>query len=183
MSYFPCLCMHLILIIYQYSSSSPLKKITRCQWKTKLRQRVEIMGWSPLESAHICLINATGTEILKNIVLPGIGAFTILDSQMVSVSDLDSNFFVTSDKVGTSRAACTTQLLCELNTEVRSNICTELLDTILDTSPQFFSQFTVVIATDISEEKLKCLAEILWMRFFYAYRLPLDVNAIIHLDT
>ena len=121
-------------------------------------------GQMDLESAHICLINATGTgtEILKNLVLPGIGAFTILDSQMVSVSDLDSNFFVTSDKVGTSRATCTTQLLCELNTEVRSNVCTELLDTILDTSPQFFSQFTVVIATDISEEKLKRLAEILW---------------------
>ena len=120
---------------------------------------------------------------LKNLVLPGIGAFTILDSQTLSVSDLDSNFFVTSDRVGMSRAACTTQLLCELNTEVRSSNCTELLDTILDTSPQFFSKFTVVTATDISEENLKCLAKILWMKFFYAYRLPLDVNAIIHLDT
>jgi hypothetical protein len=35
-----------------------------------------------LEHASVCLINATatGTEILKSLVLPGLGSFTILDA-------------------------------------------------------------------------------------------------------
>lgn len=46
-------------------------------------------GQSALESAHVCLINATGTgtEILKSLVLPGIGAFTIVDGKKVTEED------------------------------------------------------------------------------------------------
>ena len=121
-------------------------------------------GQLALEAAHVCLINATGTgaEILKNLVLPGIGAFTLVDSNQVTVSDLNSNFFVTPDKLGTSRATCVAELLCELNTDVRSSVCTERLDTVLDNLPQFFNEFTVVIATDVSEDRLKRLADTLW---------------------
>lgn len=47
-------------------------------------------GQSMLESAHVCLINGTclGTEILKGLVLPGIGAFTVVDSHMVTEEDV-----------------------------------------------------------------------------------------------
>uniref|UniRef100_A0A8C2YVW7 NEDD8-activating enzyme E1 regulatory subunit n=1 Tax=Cyclopterus lumpus TaxID=8103 RepID=A0A8C2YVW7_CYCLU len=50
-------------------------------------------GQESLESAHVCLINATatGTEILKNLVLPGIGAFTIVDGHTVSGEDVGNN--------------------------------------------------------------------------------------------
>jgi amyloid beta precursor protein binding protein 1 len=46
-------------------------------------------GQSVLESAQVCLINATGvgTEILKSLVLPGIGAFTIVDGMKVTEED------------------------------------------------------------------------------------------------
>uniref|UniRef100_A0A8C8HZY3 NEDD8-activating enzyme E1 regulatory subunit n=1 Tax=Oncorhynchus tshawytscha TaxID=74940 RepID=A0A8C8HZY3_ONCTS len=46
-------------------------------------------GQEELENAHVCLINSTasGTEILKNLVLPGIGAFTIVDGHKVSGED------------------------------------------------------------------------------------------------
>lgn len=49
-------------------------------------------GQSALETSHICLINATGlgTEILKSLVLPGIGAFTIVDGHKVSEEDVGS---------------------------------------------------------------------------------------------
>lgn len=52
-------------------------------------------GQEALESAHVCLINATatGTEILKNLVLPGIGSFTIIDGHQVSGEDAGNNFF------------------------------------------------------------------------------------------
>lgn len=51
-------------------------------------------GQEALESAHVCLINATatGTEILKNLVLPGIGSFTIIDGHQVSGEDAGNNF-------------------------------------------------------------------------------------------
>uniref|UniRef100_A0A3B4TUB0 NEDD8-activating enzyme E1 regulatory subunit n=1 Tax=Seriola dumerili TaxID=41447 RepID=A0A3B4TUB0_SERDU len=50
-------------------------------------------GQETLENAHVCLINATatGTEILKNLVLPGIGAFTIVDGHTVSGEDVGNN--------------------------------------------------------------------------------------------
>jgi len=40
----------------------------------------------------VCLINATalGTEILKSLVLPGIGAFTIIDGEVISEEDVGS---------------------------------------------------------------------------------------------
>lgn len=49
-------------------------------------------GQSQLENAKVCLINANalGTEILKSLVLPGIGAFTIVDGEKVSEEDIGS---------------------------------------------------------------------------------------------
>uniref|UniRef100_A0A2K5ZCW0 NEDD8-activating enzyme E1 regulatory subunit n=1 Tax=Mandrillus leucophaeus TaxID=9568 RepID=A0A2K5ZCW0_MANLE len=51
-------------------------------------------GQEALESAHVCLINATatGTEILKNLVLPGIGSFTIIDGNQVSGEDAGNKY-------------------------------------------------------------------------------------------
>lgn len=47
-------------------------------------------GQNLLEKAHVCLINVTalGTEILKGIVLPGIGGFTIVDGGFVTEEDI-----------------------------------------------------------------------------------------------
>lgn len=49
-------------------------------------------GQTQLENAKVCLINANalGTEILKSLVLPGIGAFTIVDGEKVSEEDIGS---------------------------------------------------------------------------------------------
>uniref|UniRef100_A0A8C3JFF4 THIF-type NAD/FAD binding fold domain-containing protein n=1 Tax=Calidris pygmaea TaxID=425635 RepID=A0A8C3JFF4_9CHAR len=51
-------------------------------------------GQEALESAHVCVINATatGTEILKNLVLPGIGSFTIVDGNLVTGEDVGNKF-------------------------------------------------------------------------------------------
>ena len=121
-------------------------------------------GQSALESAHVCLVNATGigAEILKNLVLPGIGTFTIVDSNHVAVGDLDSNFFIPSNKVGTHRGSCVAETLRELNADVRSIVCSENLDYILDNSPHFFDNFTIVIVNDVSEDRLRRLAANLW---------------------
>jgi amyloid beta precursor protein binding protein 1 len=47
-------------------------------------------GQKLLENAKICLINATalGTEILKSLILPGIGSFTVVDGEKVTDEDI-----------------------------------------------------------------------------------------------
>ena len=121
-------------------------------------------GQAKLESAHVCLIHATalGTETLKNLVLPGIGAFTIVDNHRVKAVDLGSNFFLTPDSLGQSRGLCATELLQELNTEVRSNHVDESLDAVLKNDPGFFEKFSIVIATAVPEDELQRLAAVLW---------------------
>lgn len=51
-------------------------------------------GQAALEGAHICVINATGlgTEILKSVVLPGIGAFTIVDGKKITNEDIGAKY-------------------------------------------------------------------------------------------
>ncbi|KAL7785230.1 hypothetical protein V8C37DRAFT_394357 [Trichoderma ceciliae] len=79
-------------------------------------------GQAALESANILLINSgpgtAGIEALKNLVLPGIGKFTIADAAIVQHVDLGVNFFLDESSLGKSRARCCTELLLELNPEV-----------------------------------------------------------------
>jgi amyloid beta precursor protein binding protein 1 len=80
-------------------------------------------GQAALESASILLINSgagtVGVETLKNLVLPGIGRFTIADKSIVTHEDLGVNFFVDDSWLGKSRAEACTNFLLELNPEVQ----------------------------------------------------------------
>ncbi|KAI1382443.1 hypothetical protein F4677DRAFT_25967 [Hypoxylon crocopeplum] len=79
-------------------------------------------GQEALESANILLVNSgagtVGVETLKNLVLPGIGKFTIADEEMVNEADLGVNFFLDESCLGKPRSECCTKLLQELNPEV-----------------------------------------------------------------
>ncbi|CZR63208.1 related to auxin-resistance protein [Phialocephala subalpina] len=82
-------------------------------------------GQQALEDAHILLLNsgsgAVGVETLKNLVLPGIGQFTIADAGVVTEADLGVNFFLDEDSLGNSRAECCVKLLQELNPDVKGH--------------------------------------------------------------
>lgn len=121
-------------------------------------------GQACLEAAHICLINATGlgTEILKSLVLPGIGAFTIVDDKKITNEDIGANFFLEADSIGKSRAQVATQMLLELNPDVRGDYIDEEPQQILYNSPDFFNNFTVVVATSLTEKCLVLLSQKLW---------------------
>uniref|UniRef100_A0A3Q2YZE7 NEDD8-activating enzyme E1 regulatory subunit n=1 Tax=Hippocampus comes TaxID=109280 RepID=A0A3Q2YZE7_HIPCM len=97
-------------------------------------------GQEALENAHICLINATatGTEILKNLVLPGIGAFTIVDGHTVSGEDVGHNFFLSHNSIGKNP------------------------DMLLDNNPEFFHRFTIVIGVQLPESTSLRLGSVLW---------------------
>ncbi|KAF7211714.1 NEDD8-activating enzyme E1 regulatory subunit [Nothobranchius furzeri] len=121
-------------------------------------------GQEALENAHVCLINATatGTEILKNLVLPGIGAFTIVDGHIVSGEDAGNNFFLSSDSIGKNRAQAATELLQELNSDVSGNFVEESPDKLLDNDPEFFHRFTIVIGVQLPESTCLRLGMVLW---------------------
>lgn len=61
----------------------------------------------------------TGLVLLKNLVLPGVGKYTVVGDQRVAESDPDANFFLHDSCVGRSRAECTTVLLEELELDVK----------------------------------------------------------------
>lgn len=92
-------------------------------------------GQQALEEARVLLVNSdgpwsdqstgvsgvVGVETLKNLVLPGVGGFTIVDPAVVTESDLGLNFFLEEESLGKSRAEETCRLLRELNPDVEGS--------------------------------------------------------------
>ncbi|GJD07296.1 NEDD8-activating enzyme E1 regulatory subunit [Galdieria sulphuraria] len=80
-------------------------------------------GQAALKDCSIYLLeaSATGTETLKNLILPGVGSFLVVDDKETSWRDLGRNFFVDEDAVFNHRfrADTTQRLLQELNDEVK----------------------------------------------------------------
>ncbi|CAG2057538.1 unnamed protein product [Timema podura] len=84
----------------------PAMRCSRCvgcgssvEYKMSSEQDAALILWgdhgqTALEQAKVCLINATatGTEILKSLVLPGIGAFTIVDGKKVTEEDIGCKY-------------------------------------------------------------------------------------------
>ncbi|XP_037444148.1 NEDD8-activating enzyme E1 regulatory subunit AXL-like isoform X3 [Triticum dicoccoides] len=127
--------------------------------KTKYDRQLRIwgdQGQAALEKASICLLNCgpTGTEALKNLVLGGIGSVTVVDGSKVELSDLGNNFLLDEGCLGHSRAKSICSFLQELNDAVKAKYVEESPATMIDTNPSFFSQFTVVIATQLPESSL-----------------------------
>lgn len=121
-------------------------------------------GQQDLENANICLINVTalGTEILKCLILPGIGKFTIVDTNKVTHEDLGSNFFVDANSLGKSKAQSACELIQELNPDTHGDyVCQDPIE-MLSNNPQFYEQFTIVICSHMSEQNLSKLSTVLW---------------------
>lgn len=98
-------------------------------------------GQQALEDAQVLLVNSDGSwggsqeagnsgvvgvETLKNLVLPGIGGFTIVDPATVTETDLGVNFFLEEESLGKSRAEETCRLLRELNPDVQGSFETKV---------------------------------------------------------
>ncbi|XP_063900766.1 NEDD8-activating enzyme E1 regulatory subunit-like isoform X2 [Zophobas morio] len=123
-----------------------------------------VQGQTSLRNSKVCLINAdaTGTEALKNLILAGVGSFTIVDDTTVKEVDYGNNFFIAEGKLDHSRAECTYELLQELNPEVTGNFISEGVLTILKTEPTFFDKFSLVIGANLTERILQYVGRDLW---------------------
>ncbi len=87
-------------------------------------------GQRMLSNSSVLLLNATGagTETLKNLILPAVGHFTVVDHESVSERDCGNNFFVTVESIGQPRAQVTAELLKELNPDVRGDFVVSRVD-------------------------------------------------------
>ncbi|RAL15770.1 NEDD8-activating enzyme E1 regulatory subunit [Aspergillus homomorphus CBS 101889] len=117
-------------------------------------------GQQALEEARVLLVNSdgpwgkqstgvsgvVGVETLKNLVLPGIGGFTIVDPAVVTEPDLGVNFFLEEDSLGKSRAQETCRLLRELNPDVDGNFESKPVAELLQ-DPEFLPQFKLVLVS------------------------------------
>lgn len=100
---------------------------------------------------------------MKNLVLPGIGHFTIIDHAKVSHSDAGNNFFLEGyNSIGKSRAEEAVQLLSELNDGVEGRADTRTLESILESHPEWITSFTIVISHNLDHALLNKLSALLW---------------------
>lgn len=98
----------------------------------------------PLGSSSTGVTGVAGVETLKNLVLPGIGGFTIVDPATVTEADLGVNFFLEEESLGKSRADETCRLLRELNPDVQGYSYSEPINDLLQ-DPSFLPQHKLVI--------------------------------------
>ena len=117
-------------------------------------------GQEALREAHVLLVgaNAAGTETLKNLVLPGVGEFTIVDGGVVSEADIRSNFFVRVEDLGKSRAEVCAELLGSLNPDVKSHSVVSAPSTDLLNS----NSYSLVIVCEADPEVIEAFAASCW---------------------
>ncbi|TIA88779.1 hypothetical protein E3P99_02395 [Wallemia hederae] len=121
-------------------------------------------GQSALENAKVLVINgsATSSATLKNLVLPGVGHFTVLDDQMVSDADIGNNFFLEPDSVGKPRATEIVRLLLEMNDSVSGEGLVKNPHQVLESEPDFFTNFSAVILHNTATDLTLKLSDLAW---------------------
>ncbi|KAG8345410.1 putative ThiF family [Trypanosoma vivax] len=86
-------------------------------------------GQAALQASHIVVlgVTATATEILKNMILPGVGFFTVVDDARVDAGSLGNNFFVSMDDHIENRpiAQALVQHLSRLNEQSHGVACVQ----------------------------------------------------------
>ncbi|KAL6710379.1 hypothetical protein ACN47E_009325 [Coniothyrium glycines] len=145
-------------------------------------------GQTALENSHILLINSgpgvVGLETLKNLVLPGIGNFTIQDSAVVTEKDLGVNFFLEDQHLGGFRAEHTCNLLKELNPDVEGHFITEPIESWI-TQPDALKPYTLILATaPLRPEilaKLSDHASVALVPLFYVHSVGFYAHFSVHL--
>jgi ubiquitin-like 1-activating enzyme E1 A len=89
-------------------------------------------------------MKALGNEIVKNLVLAGVGSLTILDHELVTEDDLCSQFLVSEEDLGKNRAEAALPQAQKLNPRVQLFVDTA---PVVSKRPEYFSSFDVTIVT------------------------------------
>ena len=139
----------------------------RSQHENKFDRQMRLWGshgQAALESAHVCILNsgATATETLKNLVLPNVGRFTLVDDATLTQANCGNNFFVSEDALGTSRAECVMRWMAEMNSDVKGTARHANVEQLIATNLPYFRQFDLILASQLSLRSLLTLADYLY---------------------
>lgn len=120
-------------------------------------------GQQALQDSSVLLINATctGAEALKNLVLPGIGSYTVVDNCVVSEYDIGSNFFLNARDLGSNRAHALVSGLSQLNESVKGTFETASIKELVEQDSGFLRQFALVIISDATSSVVALVAPLL----------------------
>lgn len=105
-------------------------------------------GQVRLSHARVLVLGLGGlaVEVVKNLVLAGVGHVTLQDSEKVAKSDLETNFFLREEDVGALRAEAMQPRVQALNSRSRIDVSVEPPSCCTDNKLQAYD---VVIATAI----------------------------------
>lgn len=96
-------------------------------------------------------------------MLPGVGAFTILDDAIVTPADAGNNFFLGGlHSIGKSRAQEAVRLLSELNEGVRGHADVRNIEQLLAAGKSELFKYTLVIAHNLAQSHIESLSQLLW---------------------
>jgi ubiquitin-like 1-activating enzyme E1 A len=112
-------------------------------------------------------MKALASEVAKNLVLAGIHSLTVVDHAVVTESDLNAQFFISESDIGMNRAEAAAPNIRKLNPRVIVNVDQADIRT---KTPDYFSGFDIVIATDLSPDILNVINTVTRLnhRPFYA---------------
>lgn len=125
-------------------------------------------GQQALGDTQVVLVGASaaGCESLKNLVLPGIGSFSVVDDCAVTKQDAASNFFLPTTSIGTtSRAQVASEQLRELNPDVQGSFqSVSKLSEVADWKSLLYkdagTKKLLVIASDLNPKVLESLSQV-----------------------
>ncbi|BFZ53898.1 E1 ubiquitin-activating protein aos1 [Savitreella phatthalungensis] len=109
-----------------------------------------------MRSARLLVIacNAVAEELVKNVVLAGIGSVVLLDEKTLTLEDLSARFLARPSELGKPRAEAIAERARELNPRV--NITTDVR-AIADVDDAFIAEFECVVALDQDYDTLERL--------------------------
>jgi len=102
----------------------------------------------------LCLNSDSCTsEILKNLILSGVGQVTIVDDAKISAEDLKNNFFVDACDINKDRGEIILKNLLELNPDVKGNYIKRNSKEYINDEKTDFKSFDILIATNLNSEE------------------------------
>lgn len=103
-------------------------------------------------------LNGMQNEVLKNLVLGGVGQVTVMDDKQVNQRDLQTQFLLHGKRsLGQNRAEAMLPALRDLNPKVTVE---GLTDSVVDKPVEFFQQFDVVSLAGCGYDQMIRLNEV-----------------------
>ena len=105
-------------------------------------------------SKLLCLnSDSLSSEILKNLILSGVGEVTLIDKAKITQDDTKTNFFVDLDDIGKCRGEIVLKNLLELNPDVKGNFIEKTAQEFLDDANNNINKYDIIIAANLKKEE------------------------------